>query len=132
MRKFRFTNSDVDFTTYKTAKNRFKNVCRFKRLKLEKSKRKELMNASKNPKQYWRLIKQNCNKTRKDMTPSVISIDSIILNSMSSDSKVSWESVGSILTRDAMQCPFQSKTLHSNHCRRQGKTLFFHALACRL
>ena len=70
LRKFRFTNSEVDFNTYKTAKNRFKNVCRFKRLKLEKSKRKELLNASKNPKQYWRLIKQNCNK-KSDLSDQI-------------------------------------------------------------
>ena len=62
LRKFRFSNNNLDSIAYKRAKNRFKNTCHSKRSKLEKSKRKELLNASKNPKQYWRLIKQNCNK----------------------------------------------------------------------
>ena len=39
LRKFRFTNRNTDLIAYKRAKNRFKNVCRLKRLKLEESKR---------------------------------------------------------------------------------------------
>ena len=37
-------------------------MCKSKRLHCEKQKRSELSNACKNPKEYWRLIKQNCNK----------------------------------------------------------------------
>ena len=39
LRKFRFTNRNTDLIAYKRAKNRFKNVCKLKRLKLEESKR---------------------------------------------------------------------------------------------
>ena len=37
-------------------------MCKSKRLHCEKQKRSELSNACKNPKEYWRLIKQHCNK----------------------------------------------------------------------
>ena len=51
------------------------------------------------------------------MTPSVISIDSIILNSMSTDSKVSWESVGLLIDphsgRDAVSLSEQDTSFLS-------------------
>ena len=59
IRKFRRTNSGLDL--HKAAKARFKNVCRSKRLKYEKEKRFELLNACRNPRSYWKIIKQNCN-----------------------------------------------------------------------
>ena len=60
--KFRRTNQQFDFECYKRAKSRFKALCKSKRLHFEKQKRSELSNACKTPKEYWRLIKQNCNK----------------------------------------------------------------------
>ena len=74
LRKFRFTNRNIDLITYKKVKNRFKNVCRSKRLKLEKTKRKELLDASKNPKECWKVLKQNCNK-KSDLSKYVRSSD---------------------------------------------------------
>ena len=76
-------------------------------------------------------------KTRKDMTHSVISIDSIILNSMSTDS-----SAGKVLDswlqgrfdphpgRDAMSLYEQDAAFLS--LSPTGSTIFFHALARRL
>ena len=62
LRNFRRTNNVHDHQIYKTAKCRFKNICRSKRLKFEKEKRAELINVSRNPREYWKCIKQNCNK----------------------------------------------------------------------
>ena len=62
LKQFRRTNHQCDFEHYKRAKSRFKALCKSKRLHCEKQKRSELSNACKNPKEYWRLIKQNCNK----------------------------------------------------------------------
>ena len=62
LKQFRRTNHQCDFERYKRAKSRFKALCKSKRLHCEKQKRSELSNACKNPKEYWRLIKQNCNK----------------------------------------------------------------------
>ena len=62
LHKFRHTNTNMDLHAYKSAKARFKNLCRSKRVKFEKEKRAELLNVSRNPKEYWRFIKQNCNK----------------------------------------------------------------------
>ena len=61
IRKFRRTNSGLDLHNYKAARARFKNVCRSKRLKYEKEKRSELLTACRNPRSYWKIIKQNCN-----------------------------------------------------------------------
>ena len=60
----------MDLHNYKAAKARFKNLCRSKRLHFEKEQRIELANASKNPREYWRKIKQNCNTktTQKQIT----------------------------------------------------------------
>ena len=62
LRKFRRTDGRMDLHNYKAAKARLKNLCRSKRLLFEKEKRTELANACKNPREYWRKIKQNCNK----------------------------------------------------------------------
>ena len=62
LRKFRCTNTGMDLHSYKAAKARFKNICRSRRLKFEKEKRAELMNVSRNPREYWRFIKQSCSK----------------------------------------------------------------------
>ncbi|MCG8044707.1 MAG: endonuclease/exonuclease/phosphatase family protein [Candidatus Thiodiazotropha taylori] len=62
LRKYRRTNASMDLHRYKMAKARFKNICRSKRFTFEKGKRAELMNVSRNPREYWRVIKRNCNK----------------------------------------------------------------------
>ena len=62
LQNFRRTNNARDLRIYKTARSRFKNLCRSKRLKFEKEKRAELVNVSRNPREYWKCIKQNCNK----------------------------------------------------------------------
>ena len=58
LRKFRRTDGRMDLHNYKAAKARFKNLCRSKRLLYEKEKRTELAGACKNPREYWRKIKQ--------------------------------------------------------------------------
>ena len=63
LRKYRRTNGRMELHNYKAAKARFKNICRSKRLLFEKNKRAELARASRNPREYWQLIKQNFNKT---------------------------------------------------------------------
>ena len=72
LHNFRRTNDFRDLQIYKTAKSRFKNLCRSKRLKYEKEKRAELINVSQTPREYWKCIKQNCNKTQNsaDQVPS--------------------------------------------------------------
>ena len=62
LRKFRLTDSAIDLHNYKAAKARFKNVCRSKGLHFEKGKRTELLNASRNPREYWKTVKLNCDK----------------------------------------------------------------------
>ena len=62
LRKFRRTNGSLDLHNYKASKARLKNVCRSKRIQFEKEKRSELLNACRNPRNYWKTIKQNCNK----------------------------------------------------------------------
>ena len=62
LRKFRRTDGRMDLHNYKAAKTRFKNLCRSKCLLFEKEKRTELANACKNPCEYWRKIKQHCDK----------------------------------------------------------------------
>ena len=47
---------------YKRAKSQFKKNTRLKRSLYEKQKRSELINSSRNPKEYWKNIKRNCNK----------------------------------------------------------------------
>ena len=73
LRKFRRTDGRMDLHSYKAAKARLKNLCRSKRLLFEKEKRTELANACKNPREYWRKIKQNCNKKQaKTILPRII------------------------------------------------------------
>ena len=72
LHNFHRTNDFRDLQIYKTAKFRFKNLCRSKHLKYEKEKRAELINVSQNPREYWKCIKQNCNKMQNsaDQVPS--------------------------------------------------------------
>ena len=57
LRKFRHTSANMDLQRYKAAKVRFKTTCRLKRLNFEKEKRVELMHVSRNPCEYWKVIK---------------------------------------------------------------------------
>ena len=47
---------------YKRAKSQFKKITPLKRSLYEKQKKSELINSSRNPKEYWKNIKRNCNK----------------------------------------------------------------------
>ena len=63
LKKYRVTNNQTDYLNYKAAKSRFKKTFRSKRSQFESQKRLELLNSSRNPKEYWKQIKQNCNKS---------------------------------------------------------------------
>ena len=64
LKKYRLSNDQTDLYVYKAAKSQFKNICRSKRLQFEKQKRIDLLNSTRNPKEYWKKIKRNCNKTK--------------------------------------------------------------------
>ena len=57
------TNNQTDYLNYKAAISRFKKTFRSKRSQFESQKRLELLNSSRKPKEYWKQIKQNCNKS---------------------------------------------------------------------
>ena len=64
LKKYRLSNNQTDLFNYKAAKSQFKNICRANRLRYEKQKRIYLLNSNRNPKEYWKKIKSNCNKNK--------------------------------------------------------------------
>ena len=59
LRRFRWTSDKHDFSSYKTAGNQFKSVCKSKQSVYEKQKQEELVNSKSNPKLFWSLVKSN-------------------------------------------------------------------------
>ena len=59
LRRFRWTCDEHDFSSYKTARNQFKSVCKSKQSVYEKRKQEELVNSRSNPKLFWSLVKSN-------------------------------------------------------------------------
>ena len=62
LRTFRLSNNRNDLQTYKTCKNRFKSLCKGKKLNYQRKKRNDLINNRKDPKQFWGIIKSSCTK----------------------------------------------------------------------
>ena len=59
LRKFRATNSPDDYTAYKTQRNRFKSICKWKKKEFQHKRRSDLIHARQNPKLFWQAIKGN-------------------------------------------------------------------------
>ena len=70
LRKFRKTNTDHDFRDYITNRNRFKAVCKRKKLLFQKYKRLSLVQNRSNPKEFWKLLK-NSTKANVNTSASV-------------------------------------------------------------
>ena len=64
LRKFRKTNSHTDFEEYIHYRNTFKNMCRAKRLTLERTKRTSLIDNRHNPNNFWKNIKSQNKNTQ--------------------------------------------------------------------
>lgn len=57
LRKFRKSNLDADLRNYKSERASFKNVCRLKKHSYQQHCRRDLMDASKDPKKFWQTVK---------------------------------------------------------------------------
>ena len=61
LRHFRITDSLSDLKAFKSARNKFKHVCKVKKANFEESQRDQLVRVSNNPKQFWKLLKSHRN-----------------------------------------------------------------------
>ena len=61
LRRFRWTNNQADILKYKGAKNTFKNMGTAKKLSYQRRNRSMLMNSSRKPTSFWKIIKRNKN-----------------------------------------------------------------------
>ena len=57
LRRFRKSNNTSDLRKYKDARNLFKHTCSLKKQQYEKGCKQKLMEASKDPKKFWKAVK---------------------------------------------------------------------------
>ena len=57
LRKFRSSNANCDFLSYKQARNQFKHRFKFKKRQYQKDRRQELYEARTEPRKFWQMIK---------------------------------------------------------------------------
>ena len=58
LRRFRRTNNEIDLLHYKVAKREFKSYVQGMKLRYQAEKREEIMDARKDPKTFWNLLKK--------------------------------------------------------------------------
>ena len=73
LRRFRKSNITSDFRQYKDARNLFKHTCRLKKQQYQKSCRKKLMEASNDPKKFWKTVKVS--QTPSNPGPDLLSAE---------------------------------------------------------
>ena len=68
LRRFRKSNITSDLRQYKDARNLFKHTCRLKKQQYQKSCRKKLMEASNDPKKFWKTVKVSQTPSNPNIT----------------------------------------------------------------
>lgn len=59
LRRFRLTNDDRDFESYKAARKTFRNLCHEKKLNTQSLYRRNLVDARNNPKWFWSMTRNS-------------------------------------------------------------------------
>lgn len=70
LRRFRWTSTMLDLQNYITLRKQFKTTCYLKKQEHQCAKREELILARKNPKAFWKLLK-DCRRSNISNTPDV-------------------------------------------------------------